>query len=126
MWPEIVSLLWAILLIAVVLVLAYAFTRFVASRAVGSGGLRYRGRRLTVLEQVTVGKDQKLLLVQMGEKYYFLGAAQGGISCLDQVSPEEAERWRQEAGSGRDAGPAVRFQDALREVVERRRDRGGS
>ena len=120
------GLLWTILVIAAVLVLAYAFTRFVAGRAAGSNSIRYRGRRLTVLEQVAVGKDQKLLLVQMGERYYFLGAAQGGISCLEQVSPEEAERWKQEAESGQDTSPTIRFQDALREVVERRRDRGGS
>lgn len=126
MWEEIAGLVWTILLIAVVLALAYAFTRFVAGRAAGSTGLRYRGRRLTVLEQVNVGKEQKLLLVRMGEKYYFLGAAPGGISCLEQVSPEEAERWKEEAESGQDTPPTIRFQDALREVVERRRDRGGS
>lgn len=126
MWEDIAGLLWTILLIVVVLALAYVFTRFVAGRAAGGTGLRYRGRRLTVLEQVTVGKDQKLLLVQMGEKYYFLGAAPGGISCLEQVSPEEAERWKTEAESGQDTPAAIRFQDALREVVERRRDRGGS
>ena len=126
MLKEIAGLLWTILLIVAVLVLAYAFTRFVAGRAAGSASIRYRGRRLTVLEQVTVGKDQKLLLVQRGERYYFLGAAQGGISCLEQVSPEEAERWKQEAESGQDTPPTIRFQDALREVVERRRDRGGS
>ena len=126
MLAEIAGLLWALLLIVVVLALAYAFTRFVAGRAAGGTGLRYRGRRLTVLEQVNIGKDQKLLLVWMGETYYFLGAAQGGISCLERVSPEEADHWRQEAEDGQNSPPAIRFQDALREIVERRRDRGGS
>lgn len=126
MIDDVVSLLWSILCIVAVLVLAYAFTRFVAGRAAGSNAVRYRGRRLTVLEQVNVGKDQKLLLVRMGEGLYFLGVTQGGISCLKQVSPEEAERWKQEAEDGQNVPPALSFQEALRKVVERRKDRGGS
>ena len=126
MLAEIASLLWTLLLIAAVLALAYVFTRWVAGRAAAGAGPVYRGRRLAVLEQINVGKDQKLLLVRMGETYCFLGAAPGGISCLRQVSPEELERWRQEREDGQDAPPAVSFRTALHRAVRHRKDRGGS
>ena len=70
--PEV---LWTICAILGVLVLAYLFTRYVAGRGQGGGPSRLGKRMLTILDQVAVGKDQRLLLVRAGETYYFLGAA---------------------------------------------------
>ena len=123
---EVLSLLWTILVVVAVLALAYWFTRGVIGRSMGDNAIRSRGRRATVLEQVAVGKDQKLLLVQVGERIYFLGSTPGGISCLEEVSPEEAERWKQEDQAGRATPPGLSFQEALKKVLERRKDRGGS
>ena len=123
-FEELIDLLWAILVVAAVPVLAYAFTRFVAGRA--GGTFRYRGRRITVLEQVTVGRDQKILLVKLGEGFYFLGSTQGAISCLVQVTPEEAERWQQEDEERGQAASSLSFREAMRKVMEQRKDRGGS
>ncbi len=68
--PEV---LWTICAILGVLVLAYLFTRYVAGRGQGGGPSRLGKRMLTILDQVAVGKDQRLLLVRAGETYYFLG-----------------------------------------------------
>ena len=125
MEDELTGLIWSILVIIAILVLAYLFTRFVAGRS-GGGVLRYRGRRITVLERVTVGKDQKILLVKMGEHYYFLGCAQGGISCLERVSQEESDQWRQESEAQKDKAPEMSFREALKKVIDSRRDRGGT
>lgn len=125
MLDELASLIWSILLIIVILVLAYLFTRFVAGRS-GGGILRYRGRRITVLEKVTVGKDQKILLVKMGEHYYFLGCAQGGISCLEQVSQEESDRWNQESEAQKANAQEMSFREALKKVMDSRRGKGGT
>lgn len=125
MLEELTSLIWSILVIIAILVLAYLFTRFVAGRS-GGGMLRYRGRRITVLEKVTVGKDQKILLVKMGENYYFLGCAQGGITCLEQVSQEEADQWKRESEAQKDRAPEMSFREALKKVIDSRRDRGGT
>ena len=123
-YEEVIHLLWAILVVVAVLVLAYAFTRFVAGRA--GGRFHYRGRRITVLEQVPVGRDQKILLVKLGEGFYFLGSAQGTISCLTQVSPEEVERWRLEDEAQSQTAASLGFREALRKVMDQRKDRGGS
>ena len=47
-------LLWALFVTCLILALAYWFTRYVAGRMV-TGGL-VRGKHITVLEQVAVGK----------------------------------------------------------------------
>ena len=91
--PEV---LWTICAILGVLVLAYLFTRYVAGRGQGGGPSRLGKRMLTILDQVAVGKDQRLLLVRAGETYYFLGVTQGSITCLEKLTAEEAEacpRW---------------------------------
>ena len=59
--PEV---LWTICAILGVLVLAYLFTRYVAGRGQGGGPSRLGKRMLTILDQVAVGKDQRLLLVR--------------------------------------------------------------
>ena len=88
--PEV---LWTICAILGVLVLAYLFTRYVAGRGQGGGPSRLGKRMLTILDQVAVGKDQRLLLVRAGETYYFLGVTQGSITCLEKLTAEEAEAW---------------------------------
>ena len=121
---EILHLLWSLLVIVAVLLLAYGFTRLLAGRA-GGGLTRYRGRRVTVLEKIVVGKDQKLLLVKLGEEYYFLGVAQGSITNLGQVPEEVAAQWEAEDAQGKDTPSGMPFQEALRKVLEQRNGREG-
>lgn len=108
---DILRLVWTLLVIVVVLVLAYLFTRFMAGQAAG-GPHRFRRGRFTVLDQVSVGKDQKLLLVQLKDQVYFLGAAQGGITCLDKLPAEELTQGEEAAGQ---QNPS--FSEALQQVV---------
>ena len=107
--PEV---LWTICAILGVLVLAYLFTRYVAGRRLGK-------RMLTILDQVAVGKDQRLLLVRAGETYYFLGVTQGSITCLEKLTAEEAEAWM--GGADGAAAPKMGFQEALHSVLEQRK-----
>ena len=114
---EILSLLWALLVTALVLVLAYWFTRRVVGR-MAAGGL-VQGRHITVLEQISVGKDQKLLLVRMGSHLYVLAAAPGGITLLRELSEEEAGPW---LAVDQQPPPATdNFAQALRRVLEQRK-----
>lgn len=114
--PEV---LWTICAILGVLVLAYLFTRYVAGRGQGGGPSRLGKRMLTILDQVAVGKDQRLLLVRAGETYYFLGVTQGSITCLEKLTAEEAEAWM--GGADGAAAPKMGFQEALHSVLEQRK-----
>ena len=67
-----------------------------------------------------VGKDQKLLLVQAGERICLLGAAPGGITCLRTLNREEMGQWEQE-GAPEGACQRISFQEALKSVLQQRR-----
>ena len=118
--PEIKSLLWVLVATVLILALAYWFTRYVVGRLAGGKFLGRQGR-ITVLEQVSVGKDQRLLLVQMGDKVYLLGVTPGGITRLETLSAEGAAGWT--AGENPPDAPAssMGFREALRKVMNQRK-----
>ena len=120
---EILSLVGALLVIAAVLALAYLFTRYVAGRlTLGTG--RARGRHISVLEQIPVGKDQKLIVAKVGEDIYLLGATPGSITCLRRMTGEEAEAWTQAQPPQDPAAPGgMSFRTALERVIAQRRDK---
>lgn len=87
------SMLGALLCILLILALAYGATRLVAG---GGGRLSapfLGGGRLKVLDQISLGREQKLLLAQALERYYLLGVSPGGITMLCELSAEEVESW---------------------------------
>lgn len=121
MVQEVLLLLKALLITVLVLVLAYWFTRHMAGRMAGrmAGGSHVRGRCITVLEQVSVGKESKLLLARLGDRLYFLAMTPGGITILREVTEEEAASW-----TGPESSPAETpdsFAQAIRRVLEKRK-----
>ena len=109
MLETVLSLVGALAAICVVLALSYLFTRYVVGRTGLPRGLR--GRHITILEQVPVGREQKLLLVQVGERVYLLGTSQGSVTYLRTV-PEDAAAH---------PAPELSFQEALRNVIRQRK-----
>lgn len=119
MGSEIKALLWALAVTGVVLVLAYWFTRHVVGRLmVGRRSLR---SRLTVLDQVSLGRDQRLVLARVGETVYLLGVTPGGISCLQVLSKEEAAPWLEPAQAPDPSGDRPDFWEAVRRVMEQKK-----
>lgn len=114
------SLLWVILCVVVIILLAYWFTKYVAARG-GTGifGASKGSGQLKVLARQSVGKDQALLLVQVGERYFLLGAAASAISTLAEFTQEEADAWPEPPQ--RPASPD--FREALRTVFHQKRQR---
>lgn len=115
------QVLWALLLTCGVLVLAYWSTRHVAGRM----ALRRRvGGPMEVLDQMSLGRDQRLVLARVGQTVYLLGVTTGGISCLRVLTKEEAGDWLApgpEQSAGGSGGEGLRFREALRRVLEQRR-----
>lgn len=115
------QVLWALILTCGILVLAYWFTRNVAGRL----AVKHRvGGRMEVLDQMPLGRDQRLVLARVGETLYLLGVSSGGVSCLRVFTKEEAESWLA-PGSGQDpgqsSGQGLPFREALRKVLEQRK-----
>lgn len=91
-------LLSALGLLAVVLLVllgAYAFTRWAGRNLGGSGfPLRSGGSRIEVLDRAAVGRDQALLAVRAGERYLLLGSTPAGLTLIAELTREEGENWR--------------------------------
>ena len=109
------SLLWALLVTVLVLALAYWFTKHVVGRM--AGGALLPGRRMTVLEQISLGKEQRLLLVKVGEQIYFLSVTPGGTTILREFSKEEADSWMVQAE------PVLPPQEGFAQILQRMREK---
>lgn len=115
------QVLWALILTCGVLILAYWFTRHVVGRLTIK---RRVGGRMEVLDQLSVGRDQRLVLARVGETVYLLGVSSGGISCLRVLTKEEAADWLTpgpEQNISENGGEKLPFREALRKVLGQRR-----
>lgn len=121
-WNEIGTLLGMLLAVALVLALAYGCTRLLARRGalLPGGG---RGGRLRVLERLSLGREQSVVVAQIGVKRVLLGVTPAQITLLRELSGEEAALWDEVQ---KDGGPdgAARFQDALRAALIRKNHKG--
>lgn len=110
--------------VAVILVLAWLFTRHLAGRAPGmSRFFPDRDGKLRVLERLPLGREQFLAVVRAGETYLLLGVTASRVSLLRELSAEEAAAWTQAAQGAPPAEPGapVPFREALREVWKQRK-----
>lgn len=114
------SLLWLIVCCAVVLGLAYWFTKHVVGRGrLGNLGTGGGTEDLKVLHQLSLGKDQRLLVVRAGERTLLLGVTGSAISTLAEFTPEEAERWLTAEKTKAEQCPPS-FTEALQKVLKQK------
>lgn len=110
------SFLWLVVSVVLIIGLAYWFTRYVVGRGgFGAAGLLKTGG-LEVLAQLTLGRDQKLLVVRAGERFFLLGAAAGSVTMLAEFTAEEAALWREKAEKKDLPG----FREALNAVLQQK------
>jgi flagellar protein FliO/FliZ len=90
----------------------------VASRGGGRiPGTGNGGGPLSILAQLTLGKDQRLVLVQAGQRYLLLGVTSAQVTTLAEFTQQEAESW-QAACPAESAPPS--FGQALRIVLKQK------
>ena len=91
-----VSMAGAALAVAGILILAYW-----CSRLLGKSTLRNSaGRSMKVIEQLRLGQDRQILLLQVGEQVYLMGVSQAGIQLLAQVEGDFEQMAPPEEGHG--------------------------
>lgn len=114
------SFLWMIVSIAVIIGLAYWFTRYAAGRGgFGAFGPLRMGAELEILAQLALGRDQRLAMVRAGERYFLLGVTAAGISLLAEFTAEEAATWREQAETA-EKSETPSFREALNTVLRQR------
>lgn len=114
-WASLIALVAATV---AVIAMAYWFTRHIV------GGLQWngfetqqKGGQLNVLAQMSLGKEQRVAVLQAGERFFLVGITPQNISLLAELTKEEAGAWRKEPPAG--AAREIPFQQALFERLHR-------
>lgn len=104
--------------VVVIIALAYWFTKYVAGRGgLGGFGLSSGGERFKILARLSLGREQMLVLVQVGERYFLLGVTPSAISTLAEFTAEEAQAWP----AAQEQPPAPSFRETLHTILQKKR-----
>ena len=96
MGDNILSLLGMLLTVAAVLALAYWCTKLIGRRGMPGWARGLNGAdKLQLLWQVSVGRNERLVLVRLGSRCLLLGVTGGGVSLITELTQEEAAPWLQ-------------------------------
>ena len=90
------SLLGVLAVVVLILYLAYFATRWIGTRSApgGSGTLRVSGNeKLRILGQLGVGRNERLVLVRVGDRCCLLGVTEHQITLLRELDGDEAAEW---------------------------------
>ena len=113
-------IVWAIVCVVVVVGMSYWVTKYLAGSGLLRTGLGRNGTgQIKVVEQQMLGRDQRLVVVQAGEKHYLLGVTANNISMLSEITWDPANG----AGEGANMQEATErpaFREAFFEVLRQK------
>ena len=121
MTNDLLSLLGMLAVVLLVLVGAYAFTRWASK-----GGLLTQygapsgSGRLQVLDRLSLGKDQWLMVVRAGEHYFLLGSSPSGVSLVSELTAEEGALWHSPSSND---DSSQRISQEFHAILKRLRDK---
>ncbi|MCI7804919.1 MAG: flagellar biosynthetic protein FliO [Oscillospiraceae bacterium] len=95
--------------IALILYLAYISTKLLGKKFSFKNG---SGRKLKILDSVSVGQGKMLIIVQAGEKTFLVGAASESINLISELDSSDFEEDETPPESGMD------FKTAFKKVLE--------
>ena len=117
---EVLSLLGILLVLVLVLGGCYAFTRWAGTGLAGRFGVSPAGRQMRVLERLTTGRDQSLLVVKAAGRYFLIGSSPSGFSLLAELTQEEVALWETPPPSDGEAKATPDFRSLLRQLREKK------
>lgn len=81
MWSIIVTFAAA----ALIIYLSYLFSKYVGKTMNKSSSSRY----MRLIDQITIGQDRNIVIMQAGDKYLLVGITSGQINLLREMKEEE-------------------------------------
>lgn len=116
------SLLWLLICVVAIVGLAYWFTKYVVGRGAlgGLGGLGSTGgEHFKVLARLSLGREQAVVLLRVGERHFLLGVTPSAVSTLAELTQEEAQACSE--ASEQAVGPG--FGETLRTMLQQKKRR---
>ncbi len=87
MLKGIFTAIFTLLVVIGILYLAYIVTKYI-----GNGvSVKARSGCMQVRDQIPLGKDRSAAIVQIGERYFFIGITGGQISLLSELEEEDLD-----------------------------------
>lgn len=120
------ELLWLLIAVVLILGLAYVATRLLAGNMPMQSFRKAHGRMLCSVEQLYLGRDRQIVLVQVGDRYLLLGNTQTQITTLAEFTAEEVEAWREKESGTQGEVQRMSFSQALQNVIKQRSGRDHS
>ena len=117
------ELIWMLVAIVLILGLAYVVTRFVGGNIPAGTSRKARGKMICSVEQVYMGRDRQIVLVQAGDRYLLLGNTPNQITTLAEFTAEEVEAWREKEKETEGEAQRMSFSQALQKVLKQRSGR---
>ncbi|MFV0517502.1 MAG: flagellar biosynthetic protein FliO [Aminipila sp.] len=84
-FKAVIPLLLALLAVAAVIYLSYAFSKYIAMGASKLSGARY----MRVVDRMMLGQDKMMMIVQIGDSYYLTGVTSQNVQIIKELSGEE-------------------------------------
>lgn len=112
------ALLWYVVSIVVIIGAAYWVTRKLAEHGMGGLSGRMLSAKIEPIAQLNVGKNERLLLAAVGERYFLLGITAGGVSNLAEFTKEEAEQWK--ASAAELPAPKTTFAQTMNTLLKKK------
>lgn len=79
--------IFTLVVVAGVIYLSYIATKFIAKKNMGVG--KRATNYMKVIDQMGMGKDKSIALIQTGLNYYLVGFSGDGITLLAQLEQED-------------------------------------
>lgn len=117
------SLLWLIICVILILGLAYFFTKYVVGRGIPMSRYGVPGGMLNAVARMHLGRDQQIVLIRAGERYFLIGSTATQITTLAELSAEEVGAWCEKDRQMGEVEQHPSFAQSLREVLKQRNGR---
>lgn len=115
------EILGILLVLALILLLTYFFTKYFARFKMGTLGGLAKSSHMRVLDQLTIAPDMRLLVVQVDTQYFLLGVSVAGISYLKELPAEALSLWTSTSPTAQAAGEQPSFRTAFTEALRQKR-----
>lgn len=81
----IISVLSTLVIVVLILLMSYFFSKYIAVGAVRLSGSKY----IKIIDRIILGQDRSIVIIKVNKKYLMVGISSSGMNLLKELSPED-------------------------------------